>query len=488
MMNKMQPVILHSRPSRANFVNCACPVETTAMPAVNLSALDQLWHVAPELHHNPLPSDHHLFFNPVGAAGAVVLNAPAYALWQSYQHPQPIRNDYARQLATAQLLQPYAPATHSAASCFPAPTALTAWLHVTNACNLRCTYCYLNKSNERMDVETGKDAVNMLYRMAEKRGYKTVKLKYSGGESTLNFQLIRTLHRHASQLSQQTGIDLQEVVLSNGVWLTDDMLAFLFANQIELSISLDGLGAEHDRQRPFISGASTSSLIQQNIDKAIEQGIRPHISITVTANNAQSLAPVVSFVLDRGLYFNFNFYQEHTPNIHFNNLRAANKRIIDGVKEGLAIIEANLPAYDIFTSLLDRASFAAPHTQTCGAGDNYIVIDHKGKVARCHMEIEHPVSDIWQADPLTDIKFVPGEEGFINTPVDAKEECSTCRWRYWCTGGCSLVTYRLTGRSDVRSPYCDVYQAIFPEILRLEGMRLMKWHYADAANSKFAVV
>jgi uncharacterized protein len=34
----------------------------------------------------------------------------------------------------------------------------------------------------------------------------------------------------------------------------------------------------------------------------------------------------------------------------------------------------------------------------------------------------------------------------------------------------------VTGRSDVKSPYCNVYKALYPEVLRLEGLRLLKWH------------
>src|SRR5262249_61443365 len=43
---------------------------------------------------------------------------------------------------------------------------LTAWLHVTNACNLRCPYCYVNKSAEKMDDSVGYAAVEAVGRGA----------------------------------------------------------------------------------------------------------------------------------------------------------------------------------------------------------------------------------------------------------------------------------------------------------------------------------
>jgi len=38
-----------------------------------------------------------------------------------------------------------------------------------------------------------------------------------------------------------------------------------------------------------------------------------------------------------------------------------------------------------------------------------------------------------------------------------------------------LLTYKATGRYDVKSPYCRVYKAIYPELLKLEGLRLLKY-------------
>lgn len=48
-------------------------------------------------------------------------------------------------------------------------------------------------------------------------------------------------------------------------------------------------------------------------------------------------------------------------------------------------------------------------------------------------------------------------------------------WRYWCAGGCPVATFAATGRYDVKSPNCGIYKAIYPEALKLEGLRLLKY-------------
>jgi len=50
-----------------------------------------------------------------------------------------------------------------------------------------------------------------------------------------------------------------------------------------------------------------------------------------------------------------------------------------------------------------------------------------------------------------------------------------------------LATYRATGRYDVKSPHCNIYQALFPEVLRLEGLRLLKYQDDPQVVQKIAL-
>ncbi len=468
------PRILHARPFGWATTHCACAVDglLPASPQMPLPA--GLWRQAPDLHRTRLPFDHEAVFNPLGSAGVVVLNAPARDLLDGYRTPRPLRSPYAEEMAQLELLRPLknAPATAPATR----PHLLTAWLHVTNACNLACTYCFVRKNNEAMSEEVGLAAVDAVFRSAQAEGFRAVKLKYAGGEATLNFDLVRTLHRHAHSLSQATGMGLEEVLLSNGVAITSDMLDFIRAADMTLSISLDGLSQGHDAQRVFINGAGSAAHVRRGIERAIAHDVHPHLSITVATHNVDALPETVAFALEHELYFNLNFYQEHAPWRSHNALKADNEKLIQGLLQALAVIEANLPSYNVFTSMLDRTNLAAAHQRACGAGDSYLVIDHQGRVSRCQMEMHRPVSNISTPDPLAAIRlYEPGVQEPRFLDVDEKRDCASCPWRYWCGGGCTMMTYRVHGRTDVKSPYCDVYKAIFPEIIRLEGLRLLKY-------------
>ncbi len=463
--------------------DCACPDSSSTAAQTRAGNVDSEWQIIPGLYRAQLPAEHELVFNLLGSANVVVLNSAARLIFNTFEAPRALDNlsrfegispqdaaVTAQQLVDLGLL---VPSNYQPQPIPSQPGTLTAWLHLTNACNLRCTYCYLHKSAESMTEDIGRQAVAAVFRTATQRGFASVKLKYAGGEPTLKFDLLKVLHQQARALAAQSKLGLHEVVLSNGVSLTRSMLDYLRAENIRLAISLDGIGAAHDAQRPLINGHGSFARIARTIDKAIVAGLPPHLSITVTPQNIDHLPEAVAFALDHDLSFNLNFARDCEAAIPSIDPRNDQDRLIAGLKAALAVIENRLPRRRLIDGLIDRSAFHAPHEYPCGVGRSYVVIDQHGRVARCQMDIAHPLADITAPDLLFHLQ-VPLFD-FQNVPVTAKEGCTDCTWRYWCAGGCPRLTYRTAGRADTRSPYCIVYQAIYPDILRLEGLRLLKW-------------
>ena len=445
---------------------------------------DLLWQRAAGNHISALPDQHSVTFAPHNPRQIAVLNSAARQLLESFTKPivltqalllapESAKSETLRgthQLAALGLLQPL----NAAITRTPVTSrTLSTWLHLTDACNLRCPYCYVTKSAARMDAQTGQAAIDAIFRSALRNGYRTVKLKYAGGEPTLHFDLVRLLHSQAMALASESGLALQEVILSNGVALTSSILDFLKDAGIRLMISLDGLGTDHDRQRPFEDGAPSSGHVLQAIDQAIMRGLRPHISISVRSENLASLAETVRFVLDRDLLFNLNFVREALP-----TSTGWEAEFIAGIQAALAVIEARLPQRRLIDTLLDRCNFAGAHDYSCGAGRDYMAVSPRGTVARCHVTLSQPVGDVWAEDPLEAIRATPSQTEFQMLSVNTKTDCRNCTWRSVCAGGCPLQTTCTKGRADVASPYCKIYRAILPELVRLEGLRILKWQVA----------
>lgn len=421
-----------------------------------------------------------VLLSPAAPAGIAVVDAPAHDSWTRYATPQflPEKDQYSEQtdlraLQTAGFL---VPADHSGIQPVKSDT-LIAWLHTTNACNLRCTYCYLAKTSEKMTADVGRYAVDAVFRAARRHGYRKVKLKFAGGEPTLVFSQVMALHKHARELSARARIALRSVLLSNGVRLKAKMVEEMLAHDLQLMISVDGTGAVHDAQRPGRSGRSTSEAVWQAIDLASRMGLKPSVCVTVTGRNAIHLPELMGEILRRDLPFSLNFYRENAHAKDVAGLQLEEAKIIDGLRAAYRVIEHNLPRRSLLASLVDRANFAAPHQRPCAAGENYLVIDQFGRIAACQMEIENPVSSIRADDPLRELQDatsggLPSRTGLQSPPVDAKAGCRDCKWKYWCAGGCPHLTYRTTGRYDVKSPNCSIYKQLYPEVVRLEALRL----------------
>lgn len=353
------------------------------------------------------------------------------------------------------------------------PQTLTAWMHVTNACNLRCPYCYLSKTSEHMNDDIARRAVDAVFRSTIKHNFKSVRLHYAGGEASLHMTHVAAIHNYADQLAQRYNVTMNGILLSNGVALSQRSIDTLKAHSIGVMLSLDGLGAYHDSQRLFINGQGSFQYVHRTIGRMLTSGLVPHISITVSRRNLNGISDLIKYVLEREMPFSINYYRENEHSIHVHDLRFQEAEMITTMYKAFDVIKEHLPRRSMLDCLIDRASMYKPHQRTCGVGHSYLVIDQKGGVAKCHADIMNRVATIDVDDPLQMIKNDQnGVQGHI---VDNKEGCKVCDWRYWCTGGCPLLTYKVTGRYDVKSPNCNIYKALFPEVLRLEAARLLQY-------------
>ena len=469
--------------------DCACAVSDNPgsrhlePPPLPVAPADSLWICASGIVDYPLAAGRRLLFNPLGSCGAVVVSDDAYRMYRGFTSPaspagalrghRELRVDADQVFERLGRLQLIHPVGQPPAPQFRETKVLTAWLHVTNGCNLRCPYCYINKSAAPMDESVGRAAVEAVVKSAVTHGFSAVKLKYAGGEASLNHSLVIKLHAYAHELTASSGLELHATLLSNGVRLPASLIEFCKLEGIRVMISLDGLGEQHDIQRPFANGRPSFHLVERTIADLVNQGLSPHLSITITGRNTGGLADVTRFALERGLTFSLNLFRDNECATKFQDLRYEEQEIIEGMLRAFGVIEEFLPRWSVLGAVLDRGQLLEPRQRSCGVGQDYVVIDQNGGVAKCHMEIERTLGSVFADDPL---RLVSDDRtGTLNLLADEKAGCKDCTWRYWCSGGCSLATFRATGRYDVKSPNCNIYRAIYPEALRLEGLRLLKY-------------
>jgi uncharacterized protein len=318
-----------------------------------------------------------------------------------------------------------------------------------------------------MSLEVGRRAVDRLVDAALQYGYRTIKIKYAGGEPTLKFGVIRNIHNYALRKTAGAGLVLEEVLLSNGVGVSNQILDFCSRAGMALMVSLDGDPIAHDRIRAGRDGRSTHASVVDTIKRAMDRGLRPSISITLTALNLDGVLEAVLFALQRDLPFNLNFYREcvGADSAGATELMPDPDQLTDTLYDTFDLIRAH-PAYSWpLTGILDRTRLDLPHRTACSAGRDYMVFDTEGQISACQMLLQEPWTDLADDSPLDTIRRHGAE---VFKAADEEPGCRACPWLQACAGGCPLMRH-----TPLHTKYCSVYQVLFPELLRLEAGRLI---------------
>jgi len=456
--------------------DCACAMAMQPVPLPNPTMLGELRTNNVSTATIPLSDDWFAYFAPRGYPSLLIANGSATEILRAFEQPRTIETvacdfptlsgnvilETANQFLHSGLLLPAANAGFAVAS--QQPTVLSVWLHITNACNLACPYCYVHRNVTTMPEIVGKSAVSKMVAIASTHGYKTLKLKYAGGEPTLYFPLVQSLHAMAAHLTAVAGLDLQAVLLTNGINLTQEMLAFLSESGIKLMVSLDGGALTHASQRVCSDGKNSYALVTNAIEHALAMGVTPDISITLTALNLQDAKEAVRFALAHNLPFNLNFYRVCSEKLS-QNLAPRTELLTATVLDIFELI-SSYPDYSrSLTGILDRVRLDMPHSYPCSAGRDYIVVNSTGTLSACQMLLGSPDSMLSSEDPLCEIRWQTMQRF---TSVESIPRCQECSWRYACAGGCPLLR-----SSSLHLSYCRVYRAVLPELAKLEGRRLL---------------
>jgi uncharacterized protein len=141
---------------------------------------------------------------------------------------------------------------------------------VTLRCEHSCPYCQVSRrSADRERYDMSDETAMRGLTVALSAPPKNIKIEFQGGESLLNFDLIRKIVVEAEQRSAASGKNITFVIATNLALLTEDVLAFCRDHSIQISTSLDGPADLHNRNRPR-PGGNSHALAEAGIRRAQE--------------------------------------------------------------------------------------------------------------------------------------------------------------------------------------------------------------------------
>lgn len=347
------------------------------------------------------------------------------------------------------------------------PGPVVIW-NLIRRCNLTCKHCYSISADTNFSGELSFAEVSTV--IDDLKAFKVPVLILSGGEP-----LLRPDIYDIAKLAKAKGFYVG--LSSNGTLIDESNIAQIADCDFNyVGISLDGLGATHDKFRR-LDGAFEASL--KGIRLCRDLGLKIGVRYTMTQDNAHDLPGLLKLVEDEGIdrfYFShLNYagrgYKNRKDDAQFQLTRSAMDLLFDTCwdyrQRGLdkEFTTGNNDADGVYflhwvrRRFPERAAHIEAKLRQWGgnsSGVNVANIDNLGNVHPDTMWWHHtlgnvrerPFSQIWPdtADPLM--------AGLKAWPRAVKGRCGSCAYLGICNGNTRVRAQQLSGDPWAEDPGC----------------------------------
>lgn len=329
-------------------------------------------------------------------------------------------------------------------------------LAVAQKCNLGCTYCYAEGGSfgsiaKNMTRDVALAAVDRLLENAASGD--RVNLAFLGGEPLINRPVLRAATVAAAERAERKGVVIGFAITTNGSLLTQDDAEFFEQHGFAVTISLDGVGATHDRLRPYKSGRGSYFAVMQRVEPLLNRQQRMQVSarVTVTPRNLELRRTLDEFI---SIGFHSVGFSPMLSSPTGCDEMAADELdvMLQQMKECGREFERNMTngcryPFANMVNALKEIHRGTHRPYPCGAGAGYFGVSADGNLFACHRFVDDPVGGMGSVTEGVDQDRQT--HWLAERHVHSQEPCSVCWARYLCGGGCHHEVIR-RGR-----PACD---------------------------------
>lgn len=321
---------------------------------------------------------------------------------------------------------------------------------ITNACNLRCKYCFLTNGRlgyEQADIETIKDFI-------KQRGSQSFYV--FGGEPLVNIKGICELIDYAESLdlpNKEEVLHGLRKITTNGT-LIEKHLDLIRQYKLELQISLDG-DEEGNSDRVTIDGQNSFNQVIRGVELCQEHKIPYTIHGVLSQRTALRYAEIVVFLfnllrkdpqktLDQAIdYFKGNYsmfvLEEDYTDSFINLFLTQLEKLAYWIDNASEFSEDQKKRFFTYTILRPEVY------GVCGAGTGLKTINGTNTMYPCHRAVDNPHKSLGN---LLDSSYQENLEyysslleqklmGFVYSPffylaglISSKK--SSVGWAMWC--------------------------------------------------------
>jgi sulfatase maturation enzyme AslB (radical SAM superfamily) len=171
-------------------------------------------------------------------------------------------------------------------------------LITTHRCNLSCEYCYAGEHYKReMSPEVVERSLDLLF----SDGADVAQLSFFGGEPFLAFDTMCRAIEGAKSRAAFLGREVVFQCTTNGTLLGQKQLDVIRANDIDITISLDGIQEAHDLTRRKAGGGSSFDDVCAGLRLMLDKGFSPSVMMVITPATAPFLFRSVQWLWSEGV-------------------------------------------------------------------------------------------------------------------------------------------------------------------------------------------
>ena len=318
-------------------------------------------------------------------------------------------------------------------------------VHLTEKCNLNCTYCYENKRNKDISFENIKNLID--YEISRKQKYSII--IFYGGEPLLQKSMIKNTIDYINSKNCKT--DFYFGITTNGTLLDDDFIKYMKENKfINVAYSIDGMKETHDLNRKTIDGNGTFDIVQTNAKKLLYYFNEVVAMSVITRNNLFNLSKNVEYLIDMGFKY-INLLFDYSQDWQDEDLKEIKKQYNE-----VAEIYANkiLQESDVEIPLIDdkiRTYIKDEYNcnEDCKLGMKTINMGTDGNFYPCMQLVNNADFIIGNCKEGIDIN---ARLSLIKSSRKENEACKNCSIRKRCKHTCACRNYILTNDINELSP------------------------------------
>ena len=364
---------------------------------------------------------------------------------------------------------------------FPLSTMV---LNVTNQCNLACTYCYEYGEDKIVDTEhgrqskfmteqTARDSVELL--LKESGTNNAAHLTFFGGETLLNFPVLKTTIAYARRRAGELGKHIDFSLTTNATLLRPEIIEFLAEENVGVTISIDGPREMQNKFRVFHNGAGSYDVVAPKIKELLQRHRSRPIGARVTlTSETLDITRIYRHLREEIGFWEVGFAPVTTsPNREY----AIGEEGFDGMLDQFRALAQEFLEYAItnrqhgFSNVkdtLEEIHKGVSKAYPCGAGLGLLGVSTDGDVALCH---RFAGSDAHKLGSVRDGIDRDAQAALLEQHhIAEKTDCSRCWARPLCSGGCyheAHVRYGTTTKPNLH--FCEWIRGWTDTCLRIYG-------------------